>query len=151
MTVKPAKLLLVEDDANDEFLTCRVLRNEAGLKEIAVVRDGAEALDYLFARGEYAHRDIEDLPTVVLLDLNLPRLGGLDVLKTIRSEPRTQLLPVVIMTSSREDRDIRHGYELGANGYVVKPICMEEFSEKVKQLGLFWLLTNEPAAQSDDT
>ena len=151
MTVKPASLLLVEDDVNDEFLTCRVLRNDAGLKDITVVRDGTEALDYLFARGEYAHRDVEDLPTVVLLDLNLPRLGGLDVLKTIRSEERTHLLPVVIMTSSQEDRDIRRGYELGANSYVVKPVRMEEFSTKVKQLGLFWLLTNEPTARSDET
>ena len=143
MTNRLPGLLLVEDDANDEFLTCRVLRKDAGLEEIAVARDGIEALEYLFAGGAYTGRDVMDLPIVVLLDLNLPRLGGLDVLKAIRADERTHLLPVVIMTSSREDRDVQRGYELGANSYVVKPVRVEEFSERVKQLGLYWLLVNE--------
>jgi two-component system response regulator len=145
MTVRPIDLLLVEDDANDEFLTCRALRKGAGLKEIVVVRDGIAALDYLFARGEYATRDALDLPNVVLLDLNLPRMGGLDVLKAVRADPRTHLLPVVIMTSSREDKDVQRGYALGANSYVVKPVQVEEFSERVKQLGLYWLANELPA------
>ena len=151
MITKRSRILLVEDDANDEELTCRVLRKEALLTDIVVARDGAAALDYIFGRGAYEGRDVLDQPVVILLDLNLPKIGGLDVLKAIRADPRTQIVPVVIMTSSREDADLLRGYELGANSYVVKPVQFDEFSATVKQLGLYWLVANElpgrPAAK----
>jgi two-component system response regulator len=140
---KRSRILLVEDDANDEELTCRVLRKEALLTDIVVARDGAEALDYIFGRGAHEGRDVQDQPVVILLDLNLPKIGGLDVLKAIRADPRTKLVPVVIMTSSREDADLLRGYELGANSYVVKPVQFDQFSAIVKQLGLYWLVANE--------
>ncbi|HST86136.1 MAG TPA: response regulator [Kineosporiaceae bacterium] len=143
MITKRSRILLVEDDANDEELTCRVLRKEALLTDIVVARDGAEALDYIFGRGAHEGRDVLDQPVVILLDLNLPKIGGLDVLKAIRADPRTQIVPVVIMTSSREDADLLRGYELGANSYVVKPVQFDEFSATVKQLGLYWLVANE--------
>lgn len=140
-----ASVLLVEDNPNDEELTCDVLSRNGLLNPVVVVRDGAEALDYLFGRGEYADRDVSDLPLVVLLDLNLPKLGGLDVLRAVRADPRTHLLPVVILTSSGEDRDLLDGYASGANSYVVKPVGYSEFTESVRQLGLFWTLTNRVA------
>jgi two-component system, response regulator len=139
---KRSNVLLVEDDSNDEFLTCRVLQKEAQLTDITVARDGAEALDYLFGRGAYAGRDVTDLPSVVLLDLNLPKIGGLDVLKAIRADERTRLVPVVIMSSSSEEGDRLVGYQNGANSYVVKPVLIDEFSGAVKQLGLYWLMVN---------
>jgi two-component system, response regulator len=142
MTPNRSGILLVEDDANDEFLTCRVLRKEAHLNDVTVARDGAEALDYLFARGAYAGRDVQDLPLVILLDLNLPKIGGLDVLKAIRADERTRLVPVVIMSSSSEEGDRLIGYQNGANSYVVKPVLVDQFSEVVKQLGLYWLVVN---------
>lgn len=143
MTVKRSGILLVEDDANDEELTCRVLRTEALLTNITVARDGAAALDYIFGRGAYEGRDILEQPIVILLDLNLPKIGGLDVLRAIRADRRTHLIPIVIMTSSREDADLLKGYEQGANSYVVKPVQFNEFSATVKQLGLYWLMANE--------
>ncbi len=143
MTAKRSTILLVEDDANDEELTCRVLRKEVLLTDIIVARDGAEALDYIFGRGAHAGRDVMDQPVVVLLDLNLPKIGGLDVLKAIRADARTHVLPVVIMTSSREDLDLVQGYEGGANSYVVKPVQFDAFSATVKQLGVYWLMANE--------
>jgi two-component system response regulator len=142
MTFGRGSVLLIEDDPDDEFLTCRVLRQEAQLTDITVVRDGAEALDYLFGRGVHLGRDVTDLPMVILLDLNLPKIGGLDVLKTIRTDPRTRLIPVVIMSSSSEEGDRLTGYENGANSYVVKPVLIDEFSVAVKQLGLYWLMVN---------
>lgn len=143
MTARRSKILLVEDDANDEELTCRVLRKEAFLTDITVTRDGAAALDYVFGRGAHAGRDVMDQPVVILLDLNLPKIGGLDVLKSIRADERTHLIPVVIMTSSREEGDLLNGYENGANSYVVKPVQFDAFSSTVKQLGLYWLMANE--------
>ena len=152
MTGNRSRILLVEDDANDEELTCRVLRKEAMLTDIVVARDGAEALDYIFGRGAYEGRDVLDQPAVILLDLNLPKIGGLDVLKAIRADPRTHVVPVVIMTSSREDADLIRGYQHGANSYVVKPVQFDEFTATVKQLGLYWLMANElpgrPAAKN---
>ena len=142
MTFGRGSVLLIEDDPDDEFLTCRVLRQEAQLTDITVVRDGAEALDYLFGRGVHLGRDVTDLPMVILLDLNLPKIGGLDVLKTIRTDPRTRLIPLVIMSSSSEEGDRLTGYENGANSYVVKPVMIDEFSGAVKQLGLYWLMVN---------
>jgi CheY-like chemotaxis protein len=138
-------ILLVEDNKDDELLTLRGLKKNHVANEIVVVRDGAEALDYLFATGAYASRDVRVLPQVVLLDLNLPLIGGLDVLKRVRADDRTKLLPVVVLTSSKEEEDIIKSYSLGANGYVRKPVNFDAFMEAVKALGLFWLLLNEPA------
>jgi CheY-like chemotaxis protein len=145
--VKRVGLLLVEDNSNDELLTCRVLRRN-NITDVTVVRDGAEALDYIFARGPFEARDVMDQPAVVLLDLNLPKVSGLDVLKAIRADERTALMPVVIMTSSRQDRDLVDCYQQHANSYVVKPVDFDEFSERVGQLSLYWTLTNEPLAPS---
>jgi CheY-like chemotaxis protein len=142
MNFKRSGILLVEDNANDEALTCRVLRNNQLLGDVTVTRDGAEALDYLFARAQYTGRDVMEQPIVVLLDMNLPKLSGIEVLKAIRADSRTQLTPVVIMTSSQEESDLREAYEAGANSYVVKPVQFKEFSERVTQLGLYWLLAN---------
>jgi two-component system response regulator len=135
-------ILLVEDNANDEALTLRAMKKNNILNEVVVVRDGAEALDYLFATGRHAGRDVEDLPEVVFLDLNLPKIGGLEVLKRVRADDRTRLLPIVILTSSKEDKDLFEGYGLGANSFVVKPVDFTQFSEAVRQLGIYWLLVN---------
>jgi two-component system response regulator len=143
MTKKP--ILLVEDNADDELLTCLALKKNRILNEVVVARDGVEALDYLFATGDHAGRDTSLQPQIVLLDLNLPRIGGLDVLRRVRADERTKLLPVVILTSSREEEDIVRSYSSGANSYVRKPVDFEAFNEAVKALGLFWLLHNEAA------
>jgi len=135
-------ILLVEDNPNDEALTLRALEKNKIMNRVVVARDGPEALDYLFARGAYAGREAVEEPQVVLLDLNLPKIGGLDVLRQIRAEERTKLLPVVILTSSKEDTDLLAGYRSGANSYVVKPVDFTQFSEAVRQLGLYWLLLN---------
>jgi len=137
-------ILLVEDNPKDEMLTLRALKKCHVVNEVVVVRDGVEALDYLFAAGKYAGRDLDDLPTVILLDLKLPKIDGLEVLRRLRTDNRYQLLPIVILTSSDEERDILSGYELGANSYVRKPVAFAEFSRAVADLGRYWLLTNEP-------
>ncbi|MBF0460701.1 MAG: response regulator [Magnetococcales bacterium] len=137
-------LLLVEDNPNDELLTLRALAKHHVLNQIEVVRDGEEALDFLFGRGAHAARDVRKLPTVVLLDLQLPKVGGLQVLQQIRADQRTRLLPVVILTSSNEEQDVLSGYQLGANSFVQKPVGFEAFSRAVAQLGLYWALLNEP-------
>ena len=137
-------ILLVEDNPDDEMLTIRALKKNNILNEVVVARDGVQALDYLFARGEYEGRDISRQPQVILLDLKLPRVDGLEVLKTIRSDERTHLLPVVILTTSNEDRDLIASYELGANSYIRKPVDFDQFMEAVRQLGLYWLVLNEP-------
>jgi two-component system response regulator len=136
-------IMLVEDNADDEALTKRALTKARIRNEVVVARDGAQALDYLFAKGDFAGRDVSVMPQVVLLDLNLPKVGGLDVLRAIRSDPRTKTLPVVCLTSSKQDRDLCEGYSLGANSYVVKPVDFSQFSEAVAQLGLYWLVLNE--------
>ena len=136
-------ILLVEGDPDDEILTLRALKNHNIINKVVVARDGVEALDHLFCRGKYAHRDNSLLPQVVLLDLKLPKLDGLEVLGRIKSDERTKLLPVVILTSSKEENDLINSYKLGANGYVRKPINFIEFSEAIKQLGLYWLILNE--------
>lgn len=138
-------ILLVEDNPDDEALTLRALKKNNIANEVVVARDGAEALDYLFGTGQYAGRDMSVMPHVVLLDLNLPRVGGLDVLRKIRTEERTRLLAVVVLTSSKEDEDLIRSYSLGANSYVRKPVDFAQFSEAVKTLGLYWLLLNETA------
>lgn len=142
-------ILLVEDNPDDEALTLRALTKNNIKNEVVVVRDGAEALDYLFCRGLYSGRDKLDLPQVMLLDLKLPKVDGLSVLREVRSSPLTQLLPVVILTSSKEDRDLLLGYSLGANSYVRKPVDFGEFVEAVRQLGLYWLILNERPPHED--
>jgi len=137
-------ILLVEDNPKDELLTLRALNKCHLANEIVVVRDGAEALDYLFAKDEHDSCALNDLPTLVLLDLKLPKVDGLEVLRRIRADERTQLLPVVILTSSDEEKDIIAGYKLGANSYVRKPVAFSEFGLAVADLGRYWLITNEP-------
>src|ERR1041385_1347779 len=137
-------ILLVEDNANDEFLTLRALKKHNIANDVTVVRDGAEALDYLFATGTYTGRDVSAIPVVMLLDLKLPRVDGLEVLRRVRADERTKLLPVVILTSSNEERDVIHGYKLGTNSYVQKPVDFTAFVDAVGQLGLYWLMLNEP-------
>jgi len=119
------------------------LRSSKVINHIEVVRDGAEALDFIFCTGEYAHRNVENVPRMVLLDLKLPKVDGLEVLQQVKSDPRTCTIPVVILTSSREDRDIIESYELGVNSYIVKPVDFEQFTQAVKQLGLYWKLLNQ--------
>jgi CheY-like chemotaxis protein len=135
-------ILLVEDDPDDEALAVRALKQQRITNDIVVVRDGVEALDFLFCTGAYAARDPEP-PFVVLLDLKLPKLDGLEVLCRLRADDRTRFVPVVVLTSSDEEQDIMRGYSLGANSYVRKPIDFSQFSEAVRQLGLYWLLLNE--------
>ncbi len=137
--------LLVEDNPDDAELTLRALQQHNVKNEITVVRDGAEALDYLFATGAYADHDASVMPAVVILDLKLPKVDGLEVLQRMRADARTQLVPVVILTSSREEQDIVNGYKFGANSYVRKPVDFTQFVEAARQLGLYWLVINEPA------
>lgn len=136
-------ILLVEDNPDDVELTLRALRANQIMNEVVVARDGVQALDYLFGEGEYADRDLEVMPQVTLLDLKLPKIDGLEVLRRLREDERTRHLPVVILTSSKEQVDIAKGYGLGANSYVQKPVDFSEFREAVRQLGLYWLLLNE--------
>lgn len=137
-------ILMVEDNRQDELLILRSLRKVNLANQVDVVRDGQQALDYLFREGEFAGRPGTDLPTFVLLDLNLPRVTGLDVLRQVRADARTHLLPIVILTSSDEERDRLAGYEGGANSFVRKPLDFAEFAETVARLGIYWLATNRP-------
>lgn len=143
MNVTHTDILLVEDSPDDAALTLRAFKRSHVMNSIHVARDGIEALDFLFGRGDHAHRAAAPLPTMVILDLKLPRLDGLGVLRAIRSNERTQLLPVVILTSSKEEQDLISGYALGANSYVRKPVDFAEFMEAVKVLGIYWLMMNE--------
>lgn len=138
-----ATVLLVEDNPNDELLTIRALRKENIANNIVVVRDGQEALDYLFGTGAYEGRDVSVLPQVMLLDLKLPKVSGLEVLARVRADDRLKSLPVVILTSSAMDRDIVEGYRLGANSYVQKSVSAEDFRRAVQRLGMFWILVNK--------
>lgn len=137
-------ILLVEDNRDDEALTLRALKKNNIKNEVVVAHDGVEALDYLFGTGSHAGRDLTDMPQVILLDLKLPRVDGLEVLRRLRADERTRLLPVVILTSSNEEQDRIKGYGLGANSYVRKPVDFSQFIEAVRQLGLYWLILNEP-------
>lgn len=136
-------ILLVEDNPDDEILTVRALRKNNIANDLVVAHDGAEALEYLFGTGAYAGRDPRILPRVVLLDLNLPKVDGLEVLKRVRADPRTRLAPIVILTSSKEERDLVESYGRGANSYIRKPVDFVQFVEAVRQLGLYWLVLNE--------
>lgn len=147
MSDSAVEILLVEDNPNDVELTLRVLQKNNISNCIHVVRDGAEALEFIFCTGAYADRSIENGPKVILLDLKLPKVDGLDVLRQIKADPRTKAIPVVVLTSSREERDIVESYRLGVNSYIVKPVDFEQFTEAVRQLGLYWLLLNEPPPQ----
>ena len=137
-------ILLVEDNPDDEVLTLRALQKSNIMNEVMVARDGAEALDYLFATGAYSGRDANELPELVLLDLKLPKVDGLEVLQRLRTDERTRLLPVVVLTSSNEQRDILESYNLRANSYIRKPVDFVQFREAVRQLGLYWLVLNVP-------
>lgn len=139
-------ILLVEDNPADVTLTLRAMKRSNIANEMVVARDGVEALDYLFGTGQYAGRDVAELPVVVLLDLKLPKIDGIEVLRRIRANPVTKPLPVVVLTSSREPSDLTACYDLACNSYVRKPVDFNQFAEAVKQLGLYWLVLNEPAA-----
>ena len=144
MNDRPIEILLVEDNPNDVELALHALKKNNIANRIEVVRDGAEALDFIFCTGAYASRNIDHAPKVILLDLKLPKVDGLEVLRQIKSDPRTRAIPVVVLTSSREERDIVESYNLGVNSYIVKPVDFEQFTEAVRQLGLYWLLLNQP-------
>jgi CheY-like chemotaxis protein len=143
--VQEKPILLVEDNPDDEALTLRALQKNNIRNEVIIVRDGEQALHYLFGEGAYAGRDVTQMPQVVLLDLKLPKISGLEVLRRLRATERTRFLPVVILTTSNEDQDRLQGYSLGANSYVRKPVEFDKFIEAVRQLGLYWLILNEPA------
>lgn len=138
------ELLLVEDNPQDLELALRALRKANLANRIQVARDGAEALEYIFCQGPYATRKITDCPRVILLDLKLPKVDGLDVLRQLKADPRTKAIPVVVLTSSKEQCDIVESYQLGVNSYIVKPVNFERFTDSVRDLGLYWLLLNQP-------
>jgi two-component system response regulator len=137
------EVLLVEDNPSDAELTVRSLKKHNLANRLFHVKDGAEAIDFVFAQGTFADRRVENVPKVVLLDLKLPKIDGIEVLRRIKSDDRTKIIPVVVMTSSREDRDLVDCYNLGVNGYVVKPVEFEDFARAVSELGCYWLLLNE--------
>lgn len=136
-------ILLVEDSASDAEMTISALKENNLANKLLHVRDGAAALDFIFAQGIYASRSIEDKPRVILLDLKMPKVNGIEVLQAIRADERTRTIPIVILTSSKEDPDIKKCYELGANSYVVKPVEFDEFQKAISRLGLFWTITNQ--------
>jgi two-component system, response regulator len=136
-------ILLVEDNPDDEALTLRALKQNRIENGVVVARDGAEALDYLFGKGKYAGRDLNAMPALILLDLKLPKVDGLEVLKQLRANPLTALLPVAILTSSSEEHDLIAGYKLGLNSYILKPVDFDQFTEAVRNLGIYWLALNE--------
>jgi len=143
--MKPKIILLVEDNPSDIGLTKRALAKSHIANELVVAEDGQAALDYLFGNGQYAGRDVNELPALVLLDLNLPRVDGLEALSQVRADPRTSRLPVVILTTSKEEQDVARSYDLGANSYVRKPVDFAQFAKAIEHLGLYWLVLNEPA------
>jgi len=142
MELESKMILLVEDNADDEELTLRALKKHHIGNQVFVARDGAEALDFLFCEGQYADRDPNEMPQVTLLDLKLPKVDGLEVLRRLRADERTRMLPIVILTSSNEEKDVIEGYQLGANSYVRKPVDFNEFLEAAQKLGLYWLVLN---------
>jgi two-component system response regulator len=143
------ELMLVEDNPQDLELALLALREANPLSRIHVARDGAEALDFIFCEGPFADRRIADVPKVILLDLKLPKIDGLDVLKRIKADPRTRLIPIVVLTSSKEQSDVIESYKLGVNSYIVKPVNFERFSDAVRNLGLYWQVLNQPPKVDD--
>ena len=141
--MKTKTILLVEDNPDDEALTLRALKKNNIANKVVVTRDGVEALDYLFARGDFSQRDMSQEPEVILLDLKLPKIDGHEVLKAIRADERTSRIPVVVLTTSSEDKDIIDSYDNGANSYIRKPVDFEQFMEAIKKLGMYWLVLNE--------
>ena len=148
MTQHHVEILLVEDNPTDLELAIHALKQNHLANHVEVVRDGAEALEFLFCTGRYAGRQIENGPRVILLDLKLPKVDGIEVLRRLKADPRTRPIPVVVLTSSREERDLVQSYELGVNSYIVKPVDFQQFTEAVRQLGMYWLLLNQPPAVS---
>ena len=143
MTEKEIEILLVEDNSDDVELALHALRQEKLANRVEIAHDGEEALDFLFCRGAHKGRSFENPPKIVLLDLKLPKVEGIDVLRQIKNDPRTRAIPVVILTASREERDVINSYRLGVNAYIQKPVDFEQFRNVVKQLGLFWLVVNQ--------
>lgn len=139
---QPIFIVLVEDNPADAELAIRALRRGRIANQIELLEDGAEALDFIFCRGAYAHRQITDHPKIILLDLKLPKVSGLEVLRQIKTDPRTQMIPIIVMTSSAQDSDIIESYQLGVNSYIVKPVDFEQFNKAVEQIGLYWVLMN---------
>lgn len=146
MATDPVEILLVEDNPNDVELTLHSLKRNNVTNHVRVVRDGAEALDFIFGKGAYRSRSLRDGPKVILLDLKLPKVDGLEVLRQLKADPEARKIPVVVLTSSREERDIVESYKLGVNSYIVKPVDFTQFTEAVRQLGMYWILLNEPPA-----
>ena len=146
MPREEVEILLVEDDPEDVQLTLHALHNEKLVNRVQVVRDGEEALDFLFPRGPYNNRDRSCHPRLILLDLKLPKVDGLEILRQLKQDPRTRLIPVVILTSSKQEQDVIASYQLGVNSYIRKPVDFEKFTETVSALGLYWLLLNQPPA-----
>lgn len=142
------EILLVEDNKDDEALTLHALKKYNVTNKVHVVRDGAEALEFIFCTDRYANRHITDRPKVILLDIKLPLVDGLEVLRKIKQDPRTQAIPVVMLTSSREERDLVESYRLGVNSYIVKPVDFEQFTEAARTLGMYWLLLNKPSVEA---
>ena len=148
MTRDEIEILLVEDNPSDVELTLHALRHNNLANRIHIVRDGEEALDFIFCRGPYAQRTFEQPPRLVLLDIKLPKVDGMEVLRQLKGDVRTKAIPVVILTSSKEEKDLVNGYHLGVNSYIQKPVDFDQFRETVKQLGLYWVLVNEPPPPS---
>jgi two-component system response regulator len=142
--MKQVEILLVEDDPHDAELTMRSLKKNNLANHVVVVTDGEEALDFIFARGAFSKRKVEDAPKVVILDLKLPKVDGLDVVRAMKSDSRTRVIPVVVLTSSKEESDIIETYKLGVNSYIVKPVDFDKFVATIRDLGLYWLLLNQP-------
>ncbi|MBI5566012.1 MAG: response regulator [Chloroflexi bacterium] len=144
MTDKPIEILLVEDNPDDVELALHALKKNNLHNPIQVVRDGAEALEFIFGTGAFAGRDLAQVPRLILLDLKLPKIDGLEVLRRVKADPQARLIPIVVLTSSREERDIVSSYQLGVNSYIVKPVDFQQFTEAVRDLGFYWLLLNQP-------
>jgi CheY-like chemotaxis protein len=147
MTLDEIEILLVEDNPTDAELTMRALKRKNLINKLVWVKDGAEALDFLFAKGEYSDRNVDDLPKLILLDLRMPKVDGLEVLHKIKEDERTRRIPVVVLTSSKEDRDIVESYKLGVNSYVSKPVEFDEFIDAVSTMGFYWILINKPPSE----
>lgn len=146
MNVHEIEILLVEDSVSDAELTIRALKKHNMANKLVHLENGAEALDYLFANGAYSEREVKNVPKLILLDINMPKVGGIEVLKQIKGDERTRKIPVIMLTSSKEDPDIDKCYDLGANSYVVKPVGFESFMKAVSELGMYWILLNQPSS-----